>query len=130
MRVLSSHSHLRPTIGEDGDVMSTVWKVLAALALVVPMGAYVVGSLAASATDGPPPRQTIEIRESTPTPTPSSTPTPEPTSTPSPTDDDEVEVITPDYDDFDEDDDHGDDDGDDHSGHGRGGDEREDPHDD
>src|SRR6478609_919305 len=115
MRDLSSRSHLRPTIGEGGDVMSTVWKVLPALAPVAPLGAYGVRSLAACASDRPPPRQTSEIRESTPTPTPSSTPTPEPTSTPSPTDDDEVEVITPDYDDFDEDDDHGDDDGDDHS---------------
>src|SRR6478609_4007623 len=104
MRVLSSRSHRCPTIGEDGGHMKTVWKVLLGLALVVPMGAYVVGSLAASAADEPAPRQIIQIQEPDPTPTP----TPKPTKTPTPTppstdDDDDVEVITPDYDDFDDD---------------------------
>ena len=104
--------------------MSTVWKVLAALALVVPMGAYVVGSLAASASDDPAPRQTIEIREASTTPSPTqapSSPTQTPTQTPRPERSAEVEVITPDYDDFDARDDNGDDDGDDHRGRGRGG---------
>ena len=48
--------------------MKTVWKVLIGLALVVPMGAYVAGSLAASAADDPAPRETIEIREPDPDP--------------------------------------------------------------
>jgi hypothetical protein len=106
--------------------MKTVWKVLAGLALVVPMGAYVVGSLAASAADDPAPRQTIQIREPAPTPTPTPRPTPtsspSPTRTPQPEESGDVEVITPHYDDFDDDDDRGDDDGDDHSGHGGGDD--------
>src|SRR6478735_11421110 len=107
MRVLSSRSHRCPTIGEDGGVMKTVWKILLGLALVVPVGAYVVGSLAASAADDPAPRQTIQIQEPDPTPAPSKTPTrtppPAPTSTESDDDDDDVEVITP-YDDLDDDD--------------------------
>src|SRR6478752_2456049 len=119
MRVLSWRSHGCPTIGEDGPHMKTLWKVLIGLALVVPMGAYVVGSLAASAADDPAPRQTIEIREPAPSPTPTSPPTsrPSPSKTAEP-DDDEVEVITPDYDDVDDNDDSGDDDGDDHRGRG------------
>ena len=114
--------------------MKTVWKVLLGLALVVPMGAYVVGSLAASAADGPAPRQTIEIRE--PAPSPSSTPSSKPSTSATPSSQqtgDDVEVITPHYDDFDDHDDNGDDDGDgdDHSGHGgRGGDGHHDRHDD
>lgn len=98
--------------------MVTIWKVLLGLVLVVPMGAYVAGSLAASAADDPAPRQTIQIREPDPTSTPTSTPSPTRTAQP-----DDVEVITPDYDDFDDDDDRGDDDGDD-------GDDRQDRHDD
>ena len=98
--------------------MSTVWKVLIGLALVVPMGAYVAGSLVASADNDPTPRHPITIRESDPTP--SSSPSPTPTRTAEPEeetgDDDDVEVITPDYDDLY--DDHG---GDDNSGHGGGG---------
>jgi len=114
--------------------MKTVWKVLLGLALVVPMGAYVVGSLAASAADDPAPRQTIEIRE--PAPSPSSTPSSKPSTSATPSSQqtgDDVEVITPHYDDFDDHDDNGDDDGDgdDRSGHGgRGGDGHHDRHDD
>ena len=85
--------------------MSTVWKVLVGLALVVPVGAYVAGSIAASASDDPAPRHTITIRESDPGTTQSPSP-----SRPAERSD-EVEVITPGYDDLD---DHG---GDDH-GHG------------
>ena len=48
--------------------MSTVWKVLIALALVLPMGAFVAGSLVASAADDPAPRETIQIRSAEPTP--------------------------------------------------------------
>jgi hypothetical protein len=123
--------------------MKTVWKVLLGLALVVPMGAYVVGSLAASASDDPAPRHSIRIEQHDPTPSGQSTPTPgqDPSGEPSADssghgrsgDDDEVEVITPEYDDFDDeddghDDDHsgsgGQDDGrhDDNSGHGGGDD--------
>lgn len=116
--------------------MKKIWKVLIGLALVVPMVAYVAGSLVASAADDPAPRDTIQIRKTEPTSsaTPSSRPTKTPTGTPDPTpsgsaDDDDVEVITPDYDDFDDHDDHGDDDGEDHSGPG-GGDDDGDDHDD
>jgi hypothetical protein len=92
--------------------MKTVWKVLLGLALVVPMGAYVVGSLAASATDDPAPRHTIQISEpaATRTAEPKPKPTTTPASTPSATESAEVEVITP-YDDL----------GDDHGGDRHGG---------
>jgi uncharacterized membrane protein YgcG len=96
--------------------MKTAWKVLLGLVLVVPLGAYVAGSLAASASDDPAQRHTIQIDE--PSQTPTTTPTTTPSTTPSAPvsatpEDDDVEVITPDYDDLD--DDHG---GDDNSGHG------------
>ncbi|MCW2773768.1 MAG: hypothetical protein JWN91_2094 [Nocardioides sp.] len=96
--------------------MKTVWKVLLGLVLVVPLGAYVAGSLAASASDDPAPRHTIQINEPSPTPTttPSTTPSAPVSATP---EDGDVEVITPDYDDLG--DDHG---GDDHGGHGGGDD--------
>jgi hypothetical protein len=112
--------------------MRTVSKVLAGLVLVVPMGAYVAGALAASADTNPQPRQTIEIRpaDSTPTKGPSAKPTEQPGDHSGPgrdgDDDGDVEVITPDYDDFD---DHDDDDHDDDSGHGRGDDGRHDDRD-
>jgi hypothetical protein len=111
-------------------VMKTVWKVLIGLALVVPLAAYVVGSLAASASEDRAPRHTIQIEQPAPSPTSRPTRTP-----PSPTGPDEVEVITPHYEDFDDHDDHGDDDGDhgddrddhggddEHSGHGGGDDD-------
>jgi uncharacterized membrane protein YgcG len=129
MRVLSSTSHGGPTIREDGGDMSSLWKVLLGLALVVPLGAYVAGSLAASASEDPAPRHTIVIEE--PSPSPSRTPRPTPSETPeSPrATDDGVDVIVPEYDDFDDDDDQGDDDhggedhSDDNSGHGGGDDD-------
>jgi len=120
MRVLSSGSHPRPTIGEDGGAMKTIWKVLLGVAVVAPMLAYVVGSLAASATEQPPPRETIQIREPDPSSSGSASPSPSPR--PSATSDDDVEVIVPDYEDSDGHDDRGDDDGGDHSGHGGGDD--------
>lgn len=120
--------------------MKTIWKVLLGLAVILPMGAFVTGALAASASDDPAPRQTIQIRQ--PDPSRTASPTPSPTRSPSPTPtgrgaddrtddhgddqaddhaDDEVEVVTPDYDDLD---DHGGDDRtDDHGGHGGGGDD-------
>jgi len=114
--------------------MRTLPKIIAGLVLVVPMGAYVAGSLAASADSNPQPRQTIEIRpaDSTPTKGPSEKPTAQPSGDHSGPgrgrdDDDDVEVITPDYDDFDDhDDNHDDDDHHDDSGHGPGDDGRHD----
>ena len=120
--------------------MKLVWKVLLGLAVVVPLGAYVAGSLAASASSDPTPRQTIEIRQVDPTPTSTSAPTTKPTPTPTPTSsptssptgdedddgddgpgDDDVEVVTP-WEDLDDHSGHGrDGDDDDHSGHGGGG---------
>ena len=99
--------------------MKTVWKVLLGLAVVIPLTAYVVGSLAASAADDPAPRHTIEIREPSPSSTPSHTPShsPRPSVSPSSSPTPEVEVITPSYDDLG--DDHG---GDGNSGHGGGDD--------
>jgi hypothetical protein len=108
--------------------MRTVWKVLLGLAVVLPLGAYVAGSLAASAADDPAPRTPIELRD----PGPGRTTPPAPSHTPSASD--EPEVITPSYDDLDDDhdddhggdrhgeDDHGGDDhrGDDHGGRGHG----------
>ncbi|HEU5036534.1 MAG TPA: hypothetical protein VFT70_06005 [Nocardioides sp.] len=95
--------------------MSKLWKVLVTVALVVPMGAYVAGSLAASASDDPAPRHPITIRD--PGSTPSRSPSPSSSSSSSPTDG--PEVIMPGYDDLD--DDHGrDGHGDDHGGRGHG----------
>jgi hypothetical protein len=48
--------------------MRTVWKVVLPLALVLPMLAYVAGSLAASRSDGPTPRETVVIRDAPSTP--------------------------------------------------------------
>jgi len=112
--------------------MSTLVKILVTLGLVLPMGAFVAGSLAASSADEPAPRETIVIRDS-----PTRTASPGGTGTPSPghdagddhggdrrgdhSGDDDVVVIIPSPDDLD---DHGDDDGrdgdlaDDSSGHG------------
>lgn len=135
MRVLSSGSHRAPTIVQDREHMRTLPKILAGLALVVPMGAYVAGAMASSADSDPTPRQTIEIRpaDSGPTHTPSQKATGGPSSGPSDDDhsgrghdgddDDDDGVITPEYDDRDDHDDEFDDDGrhgddDDHDDHG------------
>ena len=60
--------------------MRTLWKTFVPLALVLPLGAFVAGSLVASTADDPPARETIVIRESGATSgTPTSTPTPDPT---------------------------------------------------
>lgn len=104
--------------------MSTVWKVLLALALVVPAGAYVTGSLVASAADDPAPRHTVVISEPrhprTPSraPSPTGSPTRSPDAAPEDPSSPEVEVITPEYDDLG--DDHGGERGG-HGGHGGGG---------
>jgi hypothetical protein len=80
--------------------MKTVWKVLLGLALVVPMGAYVAGSLAASSSDAPAPRPTIIIQEqkATPAAKPSRQPSriPTPASSPRDTPDDSVVRLDPD----------------------------------
>ena len=44
--------------------MSTLVKIVVALGLVLPLGAFVVGSLAASGAEDPGPRQTIVVRDS------------------------------------------------------------------
>ena len=51
--------------------MRTVWKIVLVLALVLPTGAFVAGSLAASSAGRPSPRHTIVIRDDAPaTPSP------------------------------------------------------------
>jgi hypothetical protein len=99
----------------------TFWKVFAALALMLPLGAFVAGTLVASAADEPPRRDTITIRDGGS----SVSPTPEPeddtpgvdTVTPSP---DEVHDAGDDHG-GDRPDDQSDDSGsDDSSGHGSG----------
>src|SRR5687768_11560411 len=85
--------------------MSLPWKILLALAVVLPLGGFVAGSLASTATDEPPARQPIVISDPTTSP-----PRPErtrPAETPRPGErddddqddqddhDDDVEVITP-----------------------------------
>lgn len=90
--------------------MSAVWKALLGLAVVLPLGAYVAGSLAASAADDPRPRHTIQIRQ----------PDPSRPAGPSPTRSSGPEVVVPGYHDLGDDhggDDHG---GDDHGGRGHG----------
>ena len=57
--------------------MRTLWKTLVPLALVLPLAAFVAGSLVASTADDPPARETIVIRESGATSgTPTQTATP------------------------------------------------------
>ena len=51
--------------------MRTVWKIVIVLALVLPTGAFVAGSLAASSAERPSPRHTIVIRDDAPSATPS-----------------------------------------------------------
>jgi hypothetical protein len=75
--------------------MRTLWKILVPLALVLPLGAFVAGSLVASASDEPPARDTIVIRESNATPaTPTPTPGTDPTTDPDDDGDDEDDVET------------------------------------
>ena len=93
--------------------MRTLVKVLVALGVVLPLGAYVAGSLAAVGADDPGPRQTIVISDS---PSRSAHPHVEhgPSGRPSADDHGGPEVVTPSLDDL----------GDDHGGDrtaGRGG---------
>ena len=95
--------------------MSMVWKLLIALGLLLPSGAFMAGMLVASTAEPQAPRETILIRDSEPGPdssTRSPNRRPERSSTPSPSlsptgggvadpdaddgDDGRVEVITPD----------------------------------
>ena len=46
--------------------MPSFWKILLGLALVLPVGAYVAGSLVASASDDPEPRNPLIIEQSGP----------------------------------------------------------------
>src|SRR3954467_265224 len=118
MRTLSRHSHLRPTSGDDRGPMRSFWKVFAALALMLPLGAFVAGNLVASAADDPAPRHTIKIDPESGTPT--GTPTPRPRSAPTEAgsggaDDAATHDAGDDHgaDDSNDSDDHGDDHGDD-----------------
>ena len=112
-------------------VMGIALKVVIGLVLILPMTAYVVGSLVAAAEE--PREHTPIIVQEQPTrspgkasTSPSAKPTEKPTEKPSerghdrgdddPSDDDTPEVITPSPDDLF--DDHGGDDGDDNSGKG------------
>jgi hypothetical protein len=127
MRDLSSNSHRIPTMRRIMGVMGTAWKVVIGLVLVLPMTAYVVGSLVAVA-DEPPEHAPIIVEERTQAPDKSRpSPSEKPTQKPSDGrseggddhggDDDESddpEVITPSPSEFDDDDD------DDNSGQGRG----------
>ena len=62
--------------------MRSFWKVFAALALMLPLGAFVAGNLMASAADDPTPRDTIIIEEQSATPSGYLSPTPASTGTP------------------------------------------------
>ena len=98
--------------------MSTLVKVLVSLGLVLPLGAFVAGSIAASGADDPGPRETIVIRDS---PTRSASPHADrsPSDRPSADDHGGPEVVTPSLEDLG--DDHGGDrgrNGSDDGGHG------------
>ncbi|NYJ00979.1 hypothetical protein HNR19_001677 [Nocardioides thalensis] len=58
--------------------MSLPWKILLALAVVLPLGGFVVGSLASAADDDPLPRQPIVLREGDESQAPSDAPSPSP----------------------------------------------------
>jgi hypothetical protein len=69
-------------MGDDDVDMRSFWKVFAVLAVMLPLGAFVTGSLVASADDQPAPRDTIILDDQSATP--SSGPTPEPSPTDGP----------------------------------------------
>src|SRR3954447_18382048 len=102
MRELSSDSHQQPTSGDDRGAMRSFWKIFAALALMLPLGAFVAGNLVASAANDPAPRHTIVIDDEAGTPSDSATPSSPASSTASPSGHD----------------DGAEDQGDDHGGHG------------
>jgi hypothetical protein len=131
MRVLSSNSHRIPTYRRIMVVMGTAVKVVVGLVLLLPMTAYVVGSLVAAA-DEPQEHAPIIVEEQTRTPDkPSQSPSAKPTNKPDDDnsgkgkggdDDDPPEVIPPSPSDLF--DDHGGDD--DNSGKGSGDDDNDD----
>jgi hypothetical protein len=119
--------------------MSRIWKVAVALAVALPLGAYVAGSLA-RADETPPPREPIILREESGSPTSDRTPRPstEPTGPTGPGGEDR-HVVTPrpEHRDDDRGDDGGsgpgrdpDDDDDDDDDDGGGDDDRDDDGDD
>src|SRR5690349_5656086 len=65
--------------------MSLPWKILLALAVLLPLGGFVVGSLASAAEDEPPAREPIVLREESTDPSPTG-PTRTPGATPRPDD--------------------------------------------
>lgn len=81
MRRLSSASHPDPTRRRQTAVMSRLVKVFLVLALVVPVSAYVAGSLAASSADEPADHTPVIIQDAVPgdsgtdSPTTDATPT-------------------------------------------------------
>ncbi|MGH3335741.1 MAG: hypothetical protein ACRDOZ_07970, partial [Nocardioides sp.] len=133
MRGLSSNSHRFPTLRRIMGVMGVAWKVVLSLVLVLPMTAYVVGSLVAAA-DEPREHAPIIIEERSqapdnPRPSPSEKPTKKPSDNRSDRGDDHggddesdgPDVVFPSPSEFDDDDDD-----EDHSGPGGGGDDADD----
>lgn len=135
MRALSSGSHTTPTISHDAGTVSTIIKALITLAVLLPVGGFVAGTLAANDTSGSP-RETIVITDGAdreagpetttvtgaevrpgkrfvpaPTPTPGPTPVPPAVEDDDDDDDDGPEPVIPQPVDVDDDDDDGDDDG-------------------
>ncbi|MDN4161847.1 hypothetical protein [Nocardioides abyssi] len=92
--------------------MSPVWKSLLGLAVLLPVGGYVAGSLAAASGDDPAPREVIVIRDAPVQPrSPGTTLSPRPSPTSGPDrdrdgsgsdDDDDVKVVSPEPDDLDD----------------------------
>lgn len=134
MRELSSSSHARSTNAAHRGGMTPLAKALIALALVVPLVAYVAGTLASTGSSVPEQQGTVYVNDVEPasegtSESPATTPKPSP-SRPSPTrdnrptpspdddaDDNEARVVTPapvqDEDERDDDDGDGGDDTDD-----------------
>src|SRR5215208_2133057 len=84
MRELSSNSHRIPTLRRIMGFMGIAVKVLIGLVLLLPMTAYVVGSLVAAA-DEPREHAPIIVKEQTKAPDdPSQSPSAKPTEKPSP----------------------------------------------
>lgn len=73
MRVLSPTAHRLPMISGHTIGMGVSWKILLPLALILPIGAYAVGSLVARAEE-PPPRPAIVLPSSTATNSPTEGP--------------------------------------------------------
>lgn len=93
--------------------MSVLWKTLLTLAVVLPLGGFIAGSLVTAAHDDPPPRLPIVLRDDTADPTPR-TPRPERTDADDEDEHDDDHVVRPlPYDDDEDGEDSGNDDGDD-----------------